>query len=110
MITRKVRVPQSVFPTLGKPTNVFRGSFVSVRFYGGTTLRVAAVISKKVSKTAVLRNRVRRVVYAAMHELIKNGTLKGGTYIIDIRTLPSPINREIFFRELQNLLCPSPRA
>jgi ribonuclease P protein component len=43
-----------------------RGSLISLRFaprVGGKSYRVAVVVSKKVHKSAVVRNRIRRRVY-----------------------------------------------
>jgi ribonuclease P protein component len=48
-----------------------RGSMISLRFAGRDPrrpYRVAVVVSRKVSKSAVVRNRIRRRIYAAVRQ------------------------------------------
>jgi ribonuclease P protein component len=59
-----------------------RGRVLSLRFYesGKDNLRVAIVVSRKVSKSAVVRNRIRRRIYTFLeNELPK---LKPGDLVI----------------------------
>lgn len=48
-----------------------RGSFITLKFVAGNpdkTWRCAVVVSKKVSKSAVVRNRIRRRIYEVIRE------------------------------------------
>ena len=49
----------------------FRGSLINLKYVPGTTgrpFRAAVVVSKKVSKSAVVRNRIRRRIYELVRE------------------------------------------
>lgn len=54
-----------------KNGNVVRGQYCSLKYVSNprrTTYRVAVVVSKKVHKSAVVRNRIRRRVYESVRE------------------------------------------
>jgi ribonuclease P protein component len=55
---------------------------VSVLYSPAPALKVAMVVGKKVAKTAVLRNELRRQGYGVVAEMHKNNQLALGTYII----------------------------
>lgn len=70
-----------------------RGRAMSLRYdekQGG--LKVAVVVSKKVDKSAVVRNRIRRRVYAVAKGLLAPETARGGyvflVYSADVATMP----------------------
>jgi len=53
---------------------VVRGPFCSLKYTPNnrrTAYRVAVVVSKKVHKSAVVRNRIRRRIYEIVHESVK---------------------------------------
>lgn len=55
-----------------KRGQVMHGRFLSLKFVRnpyGRTYRVAVVVSRKVSKSAVVRNRIRRRIYEAVREV-----------------------------------------
>ena len=69
-----------------------RGRAMSLRYdekQGG--LKVAVVVSKKVAKSAVVRNRIRRRVYAVTKELIHPQEARGGyvflVYVAEVATM-----------------------
>lgn len=71
-----------------------RGRFVALRFYTAeqADLRAAIVVSRKVSKSAVTRNRIRRRIYAFLESELAN--LKTGDLVItcfdaELATLPA---------------------
>lgn len=52
-----------------KTGKVVRVGAVSARYTGGTAAKAAVVVSKKVALSAVTRNRLRRLGYAALAKL-----------------------------------------
>ncbi|MDQ5963317.1 MAG: ribonuclease protein component [Patescibacteria group bacterium] len=76
---------------LAKGTTV-RGRLLSLRYeenQGG--LKVAVVVSKKVAKSAVVRNRIRRRVYAIARDCLPPESARGGyvflVYSPDVATM-----------------------
>lgn len=73
----------------------FRAAGCSVRFVPSRNgeFRAGVVVSKKVSKSAVVRNRIRRRVYAYLSAV--KPTLKPGDYVVSVfeerfATMPQP--------------------
>lgn len=59
-----------------KRGNTVRGSLCALRYVRNSRLtdyRAAVVVSKKVHKSAVVRNRIRRRVYKIIRDLVKAG-------------------------------------
>lgn len=63
--------------------------------------RVIISVSKKVSKKAVIRNRIKRRVRAVMRDLIKN--LKPGIYLVIAKSGAEKIKGEELKNELKSL-------
>lgn len=80
---------------------VTRGSQLSLRFYPGgrSDLRAAVVISRKTHKSAVVRNRIRRRIYAFLE--IHMAELKKGDLVI---TVHDPALAEAKFADFQKIL------
>ena len=79
-----------------------RGAVLSVKLLSTTTpFRSAVVVSKKVAKTAVLRNRVRRAVYRALERASLPRT---GHAILFVQSVPKAGLEEVFSAELKKLL------
>lgn len=70
MLSKKQRFSSKGFP---KAKPFFRASFPwgSVVYFSSPTPKAAVVVSKKIAKTAVMRNRLRRRLYAALREVYK---------------------------------------
>ncbi|MBX4189566.1 ribonuclease P protein component [Candidatus Parcubacteria bacterium] len=66
MLAKGRRIPRSLFPSLLNSRRFAHSTHFSLRFAPGETTRVAVSVSKKVSKSAVERNAIRRRVYAAL--------------------------------------------
>ena len=77
-----------------------RASLLSAKYVAGTSpLRSSAVVSKKVAKKAVERNRLRRALYRAL------ATYKGtGTAVIFVQKIPTDSLTPAFARDLVVLL------
>ncbi len=90
MIPRAMRVTTEQFRTLGKPTRVFRATACAVRYFPAPTYQAAVVIAKKVARTAVFRNRVRRIVYTAFQRLVHTEAIPRGIYVVQIQQVELP--------------------
>lgn len=76
-----------------------RAGHLSARMVTGTApLRAAAVISKKVAKSAVERNRQRRALYRALQEIEVSGSA-----VIFIQKIPQPPLTPAFLEDLKVL-------
>ena len=79
-----------------------RGKVLSSKILTTTTpFRAAVVVSKKVAKTAVLRNRVRRAVYAALGHTSLPRT---GHAILFVQSVPKADLATVFSSDLKQLL------
>lgn len=73
MLARKNRVAKSEFPPPQKRGTRFSSTLFSAVVYTNLTqAKCAVVVSKKIAKSAVVRNRIRRQFYAAVAPYIKN--------------------------------------
>ncbi len=88
-----------------------RAQFLSLKYTHSTSsdqatslpaLRAAVVISKKVAKDAVTRNRIRRQVYAALQGVAK--TPINGVFFVN--TLPPEPRLPLFIKDIQQLCSP----
>lgn len=73
MLSKKERVPRIAFTV--RPISTSRFLYGSIKGFLANPA-AAVVVSKKVCKTAPLRNKVRRRVYSILRPLIRAGTLK----------------------------------
>ena len=74
MLPQKQRVPRKMFPLLSsKGVKIFSNNLLILRFISkedGLNSRFCFSVSKKVSKSAVVRNRLRRAGYRFLKEYI----------------------------------------
>lgn len=73
MLSKKKRVSRALFDELLKKGKFFDFEYFSIKVFrpNKTEQRFSVVVSKKVSKKAVLRNSIRRLFYRAISENIK---------------------------------------
>lgn len=72
MLPKNKRVPRKLFKPLLESNKYFNSTNFSLRSAPSKETRVAVSVSKKISKHAVIRNRVRRRVYSSIRELLPN--------------------------------------
>jgi ribonuclease P protein component len=77
-----------------KQGSVLRGSYINLKYARNdrrTTYRVAVVVSKKISKSAVVRNRIRRRIYEVvrLQAIAKPYDLIFMVYGLEVATLPA---------------------
>lgn len=68
--------------TTGRRNN---GTYCTVIFVPGPTFHCAVVVSKKVCKKAVLRNRWRRRVYGVVESIVATESPALGTYLVMVK-------------------------
>ncbi len=72
MLKTSRRIGRGVFPTT-KPDLFLSGKFFNLSIYKlGSISKFSFSVSKKISKSAVLRNKLRRLGYGAVQELLKD--------------------------------------
>lgn len=69
MLPKRGRLSAAEVREILKSGRSARGGGVSAKYIRAQGSKAAVVVSKKVAKTAVLRNRLRRAVYAALAAL-----------------------------------------
>lgn len=78
-----------------------RGALLSLKLLSTSSpFKCAVVISKKVAKTAIVRNRVRRAVYRALHAASLPPT---GHAILFVQSVPRADLTAVFSSELTQL-------
>ena len=97
MLPKAHRITTGEMKTLSRPiTRSHQSAFTLLYFAAPSDKKVAVVVSKKVSKKAVVRNRLRRQIYAHVAALLD--TLPTGYYLVrvqpDISLLSSKDVRE----------------
>ncbi len=90
MITQALRLSRKDAEALKNGKSVF-GTLLSLRYTPSTTCGYSVTVSKKVSKDAVGRNRIRRRTYAALRSIIKDEQISALIMIFpksSVRTIP----------------------
>lgn len=73
MLPKKNRISKEGFPASQRQgTRFFSSLFSGVVYKNDIGARVAVVVSKKTARTAVVRNRIRRRIYNAIRQYLKN--------------------------------------
>lgn len=91
-----------------KNGKVVRGSCCSLKYAANNrraTYRVAVVVSKKVNKSAVVRNRIRRRIYELVREYVspdQGQDLVFTVYSDQMATMPADQLREIVHTQLES--------
>ena len=89
MLPKHLRLPARQIPIIAYRGQKIDGKFIAVRFLADNTLDnplFAITVSTKASKSAVERNRIRRVLKVKLEALISAGKIKTGKYLLLIRT------------------------
>jgi ribonuclease P protein component len=95
MFPKESRLPRVVFT--GKPLRRARFQYGSVSFFAAPAIQVAVVVSKKVARRAVDRNRIRRRAVHALKAL-KGHLTQGVVYYPTAQVTTVP------YKELERLL------
>lgn len=102
MLPKASRLDRSSFTSLERASYAHSAHFLLRYKLGGTSSRLGASASKKVSKSAVVRNRVRRRVYAAVVGSLPS--LPGGIYLVSAKPGAEKLKGEVLKAEVAELL------
>lgn len=70
MLSKNKRIPRKLFKPLLESKKYLNSQNFSLRMVSANEVRVAVSVSKKVSKKAVVRNKIRRRAYSIVREFI----------------------------------------
>ena len=105
MLSKKIRLTTSLFDQVFKTGKVQHSSSFWVRsslLPAELPSRFAVVVSKKVAPTAVLRNKIRRIVYRAI-EILNGRTLTDQQSVMVIWGVKKDISKVPFAKITQEL-------
>ncbi len=83
MLKRGERLSRTQFVEFGRKGKRFHSEALTMSFFPYQTFHGAVVVSKKVSKSAVRRNRLRRQVYAQLQNVKQLG--KTGVFVFILK-------------------------
>ncbi|CAN5139235.1 hypothetical protein BH11PAT3_BH11PAT3_0070 [soil metagenome] len=103
MLPTSHRMPRELFEELLKRSQYANSLHFSLRFkVGAPHSRFGVSVSKKISKSAVIRNSIRRRVYASLRDEIEHIT--PGLYLFMAKAGAGKIQGEKLVLEIQGLL------
>lgn len=103
MFSKKERLSRAEFSREFPKTKRFHNDFMTLHFLSSAKVQVSVVTGKKVSKLAVIRNRTRRRVYAALRRNF-NKNPKNGIFIVVCKPTIVSLPAALFESEIQKLL------
>ncbi|OGY58581.1 MAG: ribonuclease P protein component [Candidatus Colwellbacteria bacterium RIFCSPLOWO2_12_FULL_44_13] len=104
MLSRKYRVPKTVFALPQKKTVYRNGYFIVKTAPNAKTYdRIAVVVSKNISKTAVKRNKIKRIVSKCMEKALQNKK-EGKDLIIIAEKKAKDANEKIISEEIEKII------
>ena len=110
MLPKKIRLTTGLFDQVFKTGKVLHGHNFWIRSFslpGGLPSRFAVAVPQKIAKTAVLRNKIKRIVYAAIETLNKDGVLSNQLNhmtIFGVKVDISKISFDEVAQEIKDLL------
>jgi ribonuclease P protein component len=104
MLSSRERLTREEWSRLRGPFRRARGTFYELRYYPTSSRKAAVIVSKKVAKTAVLRNRLRRQVYEGLRGFFRAKAPISGIYIVSALPAAREGARTLRQKELTQLL------
>jgi ribonuclease P protein component len=110
MLSQRQRIPRKLFAEILTSRRFFHSLHFSLRLglSNEKQARVAVSVSKKVSKSAVVRNTVRRRAYSVVSPLL--ASLPTGLYLIMAKVGAEKIKGEALQKEISALLKATERS
>jgi ribonuclease P protein component len=105
MLKREWKIGKELFRGLVKPLKSVSGDTFILKVFpigGSKKPQFAVSISKKVEKSAVLRNKIRRVVYGSIKNVLSDFK-PGFAYHFIVKSKPKELENDIN-REISNLM------
>ncbi len=108
MLPRGQRIAREFFPRHTERSFLWNGAVLRARLYSseqtGNAPRFSIVVAKKYSKSAVVRNRFRRQVYALIAEQLKvSSPLRVGRFVISPKHAIGEISPELLLSDVLSL-------
>jgi len=107
MLPKSARLSREAFTKYFTSGRRFNNPELSIIYTPGTTLRGAAVVSKKVAKSAVTRNTLRRRLYATLRAVAAEAGVTGVVIIIAkpaLATLPREAQHQTLYQLLSKVV------
>lgn len=103
MLSKRQRLTTAeVKEVLARGRSVGRGKALSLKFLDSPApFKCSAVVSKKLARTAVKRNTLRRAIYRALQE---SSLPKSGHAILFVQTIPPEKPKGVFLADIIKLL------
>jgi ribonuclease P protein component len=102
MLSKEKRIPRADFKQILLEKNFFNSQHFTLRTANSLNkARVSVSVSKKISKSAVVRNKVRRRVYSATNYFYRE--LKPNLYLIISKSGADKLKGENLNKELRTL-------
>lgn len=89
MLPKKYRLPKREIPVIVRKGKKQSNMYFDTKLWYDNNLEAplfAFIISKKVNKSAVIRNTIKRKLRAAAWELIKENKIKPAKYVVIVRS------------------------
>jgi ribonuclease P protein component len=102
MLSKERRIERKLFKPLLESRNYLHSEHFMLKTAPSAQAKAAVSVSKKVSKSAVARNRVRRRAYAAIHTLFP--TLGAKLYLVSAKPGSEKLKGEAIASELAGLI------
>ena len=102
MLSKSHRIAREAFWPLLESRKYAHSAYFSLKMAQGSRFKAAVSVSKKVSKKAVVRNRVRRRAYAALEAL--RDEIKPGLYLFMAKPGSEKLKTPEIASELATLL------
>jgi ribonuclease P protein component len=102
MLKKAERVPRSDFAAFFKQGRRFHSDNATVVFTPYPTFHASVVVSKKVSKSAVIRNTLRRRVYAKLS--VQSAVKQTGVFVVVLKPSFAKLSRTEASEEISRLI------
>lgn len=102
MLKRRERLNRTQFSEFGRKGKRFFSESLTISFLPYPSFHGAVVVSKKVSKSAVRRNKLRRQVYAQLQTARGSGRL--GVFVCILKPEAEKMTSEQFRGAVKNLI------
>lgn len=102
MLKRSERLNRAQFTEFGRQGKRFHAEALTISFTPHTRFHGAVVISKKVAKSAVRRNKLRRQVYALLAQAKQSG--RSGVFVCVLKPEAEKMTSAQFRGAVKNLI------
>jgi ribonuclease P protein component len=102
MLKRSERLSRTQFAEFGKKGKRVHAEIATLSFLNHPSFHAAVVVSKKVSKSAVRRNRLRRQVYAELQRIKESGVI--GVFVCTLKPEAEKMTNTEFRGAIKNLI------